>query len=315
MTFQRHPWTPPSTSQGTLQHPQRVQKRTMLFLLGILAFSQFSTSLGWSPLFRPSHRLKPAVSSSSRRQGRSRLWMAQQQHNVGSNNSSVETITTKDLQTPTNMEYDLLEEENGFLRETIRQLELENERLRKSASRIVIENFEGERRLSSESSWFEGMTNTEEGITMTEEEMEAPQMWCDELEEDVCPVEPTISFGTSYLNCHVVVLVVYIIISDPNDTAGEALRDRAYWLVGLLAMQSCSGFILAQNELLLEKHPVIIYFLTMLVGAGGNAGNQASVRGTCCINITAVFSLVENPSHRMLHDYYSHSRTCVGNVE
>ncbi len=60
---------------------------------------------------------------------------------------------------------------------------------------------------------------------------------------------------------------------------GEALRDRAYWLVGLLAMQSCSGFILARNEMLLETHPVIIYFLTMLVGAGGNAGNQASVRG------------------------------------
>jgi hypothetical protein len=30
----------------------------------------------------------------------------------------------------------------------------------------------------------------------------------------------------------------------------------------------------------LYLHPVIIYFLTMLVGAGGNAGNQASVRGT-----------------------------------
>ena len=44
-------------------------------------------------------------------------------------------------------------------------------------------------------------------------------------------------------------------------------------------MQSLSGFILAKNEALLENHPVIIFFLTMLVGAGGNAGNQASVRG------------------------------------
>lgn len=69
-----------------------------------------------------------------------------------------------------------------------------------------------------------------------------------------CPTEPTISFG-------------------------EALRDRAVWLVGLLVMQSLSGFILAKNEALLENHPVIIFFLTMLVGAGGNAGNQASVRG------------------------------------
>lgn len=71
---------------------------------------------------------------------------------------------------------------------------------------------------------------------------------------DECPVEPTVSFG-------------------------EALRDRAYWLVGLLVMQSFSGIILSRNEALLADHPVIIYFLTMLVGAGGNAGNQASVRG------------------------------------
>jgi Mg/Co/Ni transporter MgtE len=71
---------------------------------------------------------------------------------------------------------------------------------------------------------------------------------------DECPIEPTISFG-------------------------EALRDRAYWLVGLLLMQSFSGIILSRNEALLADHPVIIFFLTMLVGAGGNAGNQASVRG------------------------------------
>lgn len=72
---------------------------------------------------------------------------------------------------------------------------------------------------------------------------------------DECPIEPTISFN-------------------------EALRDRAYWLVGLLMMQSFSGIILSRNEALLADHPVIIFFLTMLVGAGGNAGNQASVRGT-----------------------------------
>lgn len=65
---------------------------------------------------------------------------------------------------------------------------------------------------------------------------------------------------------------------EPNVTFMDAMKSRAYWLVGLLAMQSCSGFILSRNELLLQDHPVIIYFLTMLVGAGGNAGNQASVR-------------------------------------
>jgi cation transporter-like permease len=54
--------------------------------------------------------------------------------------------------------------------------------------------------------------------------------------------------------------------------------DRAGWLIGLLIFQSCSSFILEYNENLLKTHPTIIYFLTMLVGAGGNAGNQATVR-------------------------------------
>ena len=48
--------------------------------------------------------------------------------------------------------------------------------------------------------------------------------------------------------------------------------DRGGWLVGLLIFQSCSSFILSNNESLLNEHPALIYFLTALVGAGGNAG-------------------------------------------
>ena len=55
--------------------------------------------------------------------------------------------------------------------------------------------------------------------------------------------------------------------------------DRAGWLVGLLVLQSLSSFIISRNEKLLAKHIVIVQFLTMLVGAGGNAGNQSSVQG------------------------------------
>ena len=54
--------------------------------------------------------------------------------------------------------------------------------------------------------------------------------------------------------------------------------DRASWLVGLLVLQSMSSFIISYNEALLKRHIVIVQFLTMLVGAGGNAGNQATVR-------------------------------------
>jgi Mg/Co/Ni transporter MgtE len=39
-----------------------------------------------------------------------------------------------------------------------------------------------------------------------------------------------------------------------------------------------SSFIISYNEALLKRHIVIVQFLTMLVGAGGNAGNQATVR-------------------------------------
>jgi Mg/Co/Ni transporter MgtE len=60
-------------------------------------------------------------------------------------------------------------------------------------------------------------------------------------------------------------------------TFWQSLTDRAGWLIGLLMLQSLSSFILARNESLLIRYPVIIQFLTMLVGAGGNAGNQASV--------------------------------------
>lgn len=56
------------------------------------------------------------------------------------------------------------------------------------------------------------------------------------------------------------------------------IKDRGGWLVGLLILQSMSSFILEYNEKLLKKHIIIVNFLTMLVGAGGNAGNQASVR-------------------------------------
>mmetsp|Transcript_10882 Transcript_10882/g.22345 ORF Transcript_10882/g.22345 Transcript_10882/m.22345 type:complete len:298 (-) Transcript_10882:93-986(-) len=86
-----------------------------------------------------------------------------------------------------------------------------------------------------------------------EEFLGGDNLWCDDEDGDkICVIED-MSF-------------------DDN------LKERGRWLVGLLVLQSCSSFILASNEALLQKHPAIIYFLTMLVGAGGNAGNQASVR-------------------------------------
>ena len=64
------------------------------------------------------------------------------------------------------------------------------------------------------------------------------EMWCDTLDthtdihdpDGTCPIEPDIGFR-------------------------DALRDRAVWLVSLLILQSISGIILYQNELVLSNHP------------------------------------------------------------
>ena len=53
---------------------------------------------------------------------------------------------------------------------------------------------------------------------------------------------------------------------------------RTALLITLLLLQSMSQFILESYEHLISFHIVVPLFLTMLVGAGGNAGNQAAVR-------------------------------------
>jgi len=126
-------------------------------------------------------------------------------------------------------ELERLEKENHRLREALEEAQYENGRLRyETYNRIVLETFEGERKLRRA----ENEIDDDASMTMSGEEMLTDEsLWCDELEDGACPIEPSISFG-------------------------EALRDRAYWLVGLLALQSCSGIILARNEALLANHPV-----------------------------------------------------------
>lgn len=53
------------------------------------------------------------------------------------------------------------------------------------------------------------------------------------------------------------------------------LRVRALAL--LMILQSCSGFILERHEKFIEEHVYVTLYLTMLVGAGGNAGAQSAV--------------------------------------
>ncbi|KAF8065428.1 MgtE [Scenedesmus sp. PABB004] len=53
---------------------------------------------------------------------------------------------------------------------------------------------------------------------------------------------------------------------------------RGRWLVGLLLLQSASSVVLDSYQDLLRDHLVVTLFLTMLVGAGGNAGNQSAIK-------------------------------------
>ena len=57
----------------------------------------------------------------------------------------------------------------------------------------------------------------------------------------------------------------------------SVLKERVSVLAGLMVVQSLSGMILARFEDMIQKHVVVTLFLTMLVGAGGNAGNQSTV--------------------------------------
>ena len=91
-----------------------------------------------------------------------------------------------------------------------------------------------------------------------------------------------------------------IFVEDGGDVGAAYLRmntasiasvvwQRASVLVSLLLLQSVSQFILEVYEGLISAHVIIPLFLTMLVGAGGNAGNQATVRAITGL-VTGEFS-------------------------
>jgi len=63
----------------------------------------------------------------------------------------------------------------------------------------------------------------------------------------------------------------------PDSMLDEA-ASRGRWLVGLLVVQSFSSVVLERFEPLIREHLAVTLFLTMLVGAGGNAGNQSAIK-------------------------------------
>jgi len=76
------------------------------------------------------------------------------------------------------------------------------------------------------------------------------------------------------------------------------------------AVPSFSSFILERFSSLIETHLIVTFFLTMLVGAGGNAGNQSAVmviRGLA----TGIFAsmLILAPSRTLTPTRYLHLGT------
>mmetsp|Transcript_40562 Transcript_40562/g.108828 ORF Transcript_40562/g.108828 Transcript_40562/m.108828 type:complete len:215 (+) Transcript_40562:61-705(+) len=63
-----------------------------------------------------------------------------------------------------------------------------------------------------------------------------------------------------------------------SDRVLSEVFSRGTWLVALLTLQSASSLVLVYFEKVVREHIVLTLFLTMLVGAGGNAGAQSAVK-------------------------------------
>ena len=96
---------------------------------------------------------------------------------------------------------------------------------------------------------------------------------------DLCtaPFEDVPSTSTETNDSIDDILEIDVSNSMPKTAIGEAY-ERGKWLVGLLVLQSSSSFVLDSYQDLIREHLVVTLFLTMLVGAGGNAGNQSAIK-------------------------------------
>lgn len=56
----------------------------------------------------------------------------------------------------------------------------------------------------------------------------------------------------------------------------KLIQQRSSWLIGLLLLQSTSGYIMSFYTSTIQQHAFFTLFLGMLTGTGGNAGNQSA---------------------------------------
>lgn len=56
----------------------------------------------------------------------------------------------------------------------------------------------------------------------------------------------------------------------------KLIQQRSSWLIGLLLLQSTSSYIMSFYQATIQHHTFFTLFLGMLIGTGGNAGNQSA---------------------------------------
>ena len=82
--------------------------------------------------------------------------------------------------------------------------------------------------------------------------------------------------------------------------AMQEVKARGKWLLILMLFQSGSSFVLSQYATLVREHLVLTLFLTMLVGAGGNAGAQSAMQTLQQLTVDGNTSLRKTLSHQGL---------------
>ena len=137
-----------------------------------MIIQSLDVSRGWGPL-RVASRISATKASSFVTCNNHRLAPSRLKHALG-RVISFQSFGRDDS------DLTLLQSENSILRDTIRQLEEENLRLKQRAQRVIgLENFEGER-------FFRGEMDSSfvdtGGITLSGEEIIEDEMWCDELD-------------------------------------------------------------------------------------------------------------------------------------
>ena len=76
----------------------------------------------------------------------------------------------------------------------------------------------------------------------------------------------------------------------------QHLKIRTPWLMFLLLLQSNSALIMGAFDEIFERHIVVALFITMIVGAGGNAGNQPGVMMTRALSKERAYIFANLPA-------------------